>query len=156
MSTLISTEAQATRAHITDEALVLRNEMKTTSQVHETHVEAQHLATRDHITAESSKIKEHIESELQSDIRRKEREALRTRVLSTLWFPEMNARENDIREVPEETVKWIFDEDNDCSQNETATRDLFPPKYIREDAVPRRSSQFREWLQVSDPVFWIR
>lgn len=153
MSKLINTEAEATRAHITTETLVLRNQIETTAQANEAHVDAQHLITRDHITSESSRITVHLELERQMDTIRQEQE-LRTRILSTLWFPEMNARENNIQEVAEETVKWIFGEGNQNPEAESAYSD-FHPEEARRDPAPKHYSQFREWLEGDDHVFWI-
>lgn len=133
----------------------MRNDIKTTSQAHRTHVDAQHLATRDHVTLEASRIQENFELGRQTDALRKEQEKLRSRILSTLWFPEMNARENDIQEVPEETVRRIFEKENEDAKSKNADLDFYPPDSAQQDAARRRSSQFRQWLEADDPIFWI-
>lgn len=133
----------------------MRNDIKTTSQAHRTHVDAQHLATRDHVTLEASRIQENFELGRQTDALRKEQERLRSRILSTLWFPKMIARENDIQKVPENTMRWIFEKENEDAKSKNAYLDFYPPDSAQQDAARRRSNQFRQWLEANNPIFWI-
>ncbi|KAI2621905.1 hypothetical protein GGS26DRAFT_568444 [Hypomontagnella submonticulosa] len=96
ISELILSEAQSTRAHVT--------------------AEAEH--TRDRIDS--------IDTRLLSEFSRRNIEGTRDRVLSTLWFPEINQRENVIAEATDDIVHEIF------------------PK-----------SKFADWLQSDQPIFWI-
>ncbi|KAI0440333.1 hypothetical protein F4803DRAFT_527621 [Xylaria telfairii] len=123
---LISTEAGNTRAHATDQASMLRKQIDTAAQASEAHADARHRETRNHVTSEFLKSKYD-----------KERKELTDRILYTLRFPEMNARENEIWEASEETTRWIFDEKN--SDEETAVA----------------HHQFSQWLKEEHPVFWI-
>ncbi|OTA98837.1 hypothetical protein M426DRAFT_16998 [Hypoxylon sp. CI-4A] len=119
MPSLVSTEAAKTREHITDQTLTLKTQINVTAESSEKNASARHLATRNHLTSELTKNKEH-----------NKREGLATRILSTLRFPEMNARENNIMEASEETTRWIFDEANS-------------------------NLRFSKWLETDGPVFWI-
>ncbi len=105
MSQLISTEAQTTRNQIIAGSGMLRDQMNTHSEANTAVINVQHRETRDHITTESSRMMEHFDSGRQADTTPREMEDLKARVLETLWFPEMNARENNIMEASEDTVR---------------------------------------------------
>ena len=116
----------------------------------------QHLDTRDHVTAETTKVMEHFDSGLRADNMRKDEERIRTRLLSTLWFPEMNDRENRIKEVTEETVEWIFFEPTSVREYEIYG---FDPETAETNSTardpPNQPTKFQEWLHSSQPMFWI-
>ncbi|KAI1651102.1 uncharacterized protein F4817DRAFT_311930 [Daldinia loculata] len=88
--------------------------------------------TRVHVTAESENIRSRIDaidSRLLSDSTQRNLEELRKRILSTLWFPEMNQRESTIKEASDDIALRIFPD-----------------------------SDFADWLRSdrSDtPIFWI-
>ena len=114
----------------------------------------QHLDTRDHVTAETTKVMEHFDSGLRADNMRKDEERIRTRLLSTLWFPEMNDRENRIKEVTEETVEWIFFEPTSVREYEIYG---FDPETAETNSTardpPNQPTKFQEWLHSSQPMF---
>lgn len=76
--------------------------------------------TRDHITTDGGLTRRRIDdigTIIESDsVQRKKQEVERNlgdehkRILSTLWFPEMNERENSIQEASPDTVDWIFED----------------------------------------------
>ncbi|RYP22025.1 hypothetical protein DL765_001931 [Monosporascus sp. GIB2] len=119
MSRLISTEAQGIKAHITAQSAIVLDQMRTGSEADMAHRSAEHRETRDLFTSETSKIKEHLDSSRQVDVSRREIEEVEKRILSTLWFPEMNQRENNIMEASEDTVRWIFGEEISDSVTES-------------------------------------
>ncbi|RYP02520.1 hypothetical protein DL764_005764 [Monosporascus ibericus] len=119
MSRLISTEAREIKSHVTAQSNIVVNQMKTDSESNMVHRSAQHRETRDLVTSESSRIKEHLDSSRQVDASRREMEEVKKRILSTLWFPEMNQRENNIMEASEDTVNWIFGEEISDSKTES-------------------------------------
>ncbi|XXG95479.1 multidrug-resistance type transporter aminotriazole resistance [Hypoxylon texense] len=96
LSELVSNEAQTTRAHVTTEAEL----------------------TRDRITL--------IDTRLVSESSQRQLEETRGRLLSTLYFPEMNQRENNIGEASDDIVHETFGE-----------------------------SVILDWLQSDGRVFWI-
>ncbi|KAK7750290.1 hypothetical protein SLS62_007807 [Diatrype stigma] len=103
ISLLISTEAQNIKEHITVNSVMLSDQMKATSEANVARLDTQHGETKEHITSESTKIIKHFDTDRQTDTLRKEKEEIRTRILFSLWFPEMNARENNIMEASEDT-----------------------------------------------------
>ncbi|RYP43919.1 hypothetical protein DL768_009550 [Monosporascus sp. mg162] len=119
MSRLISTEAQGIKAHITAQSAIVLDQMRTCSEASIAHRRAEHRETRDIVTSETSRIKEHLDSSRQVDASRREMEEVKKRILSTLWFPEMNQRENNIMDASEDTVKWIFGEEISDSETES-------------------------------------
>ncbi|KAI0846193.1 hypothetical protein F5Y00DRAFT_244722 [Daldinia vernicosa] len=71
--------------------------------------------TRVHVTAESEHTRGRIDaigSRLLSESTQRDFEELRKRILSTLWFPEMNQRENTIKEASDDIVLEIFPDSN--------------------------------------------
>ncbi|KAI1387548.1 uncharacterized protein F4822DRAFT_444193 [Hypoxylon trugodes] len=78
--------------------------------------------TRDHITSDGDRTRLMIESESTQ----RHLEKTRNRMLSTLWFPETNQRENNITESSDDIVDMIFP-----------------------------NSEFSDWLQSDGSVFWI-
>ncbi|KAK7756498.1 hypothetical protein SLS62_001332 [Diatrype stigma] len=97
-------------------------------------------ATRDHITLKSDDIKTHVTSVVHSDAADREAREQRKSILKTLWFPEMNARENIIVDASKETVEWIFD---DGPQE---------PELVR---YSRPDCEFRSWLRSDEPMYWV-
>ncbi|KAI0505627.1 hypothetical protein F5B22DRAFT_515889 [Xylaria bambusicola] len=126
MSMLITTEAENTRMNFKAEASMLRNQIDTIAQASDAHADARHHATRNHVTSELLKSK-----------KQEDRAELTARILSTLRFPLMNARENNIKLVSEDTTRWIFDQ-----------------KSLDSKAVGA-NFQFSQWLEAEDHVFWI-
>ncbi|RYP31391.1 hypothetical protein DL767_005791 [Monosporascus sp. MG133] len=104
ISELVSAEAQATRALVTSEAVQTRGRIDL------------------------------LETRLVTRSSRHQAEETKERVLSTLWFREMNERENAIEEASYETVKWVFSE---------------------ERLANGEKCQFAEWLKSDQSVFWI-
>lgn len=123
ISLLISTEAQNIKEHITVKSVMLSGQIKDSSEANTARLDAQHGETREHITSESTKIITHFDTDRQADALRKEREEMQTRILSSLWFPEMNARENNIMEASMDTVRWIFGEKDLEWESETESQD---------------------------------
>ncbi|KAI0201235.1 hypothetical protein F4808DRAFT_469889 [Astrocystis sublimbata] len=97
-----------------------------TAQGIEAHANARHIETREHVTLELLKRSEH-----------EYHERLTERILSTLRFSLMNARENQIKLVSEDTAAWIFDRRKSGAAAEDA------------------QLHFAHWLEVDDPIFWI-
>ncbi|RYP49070.1 hypothetical protein DL768_005160 [Monosporascus sp. mg162] len=104
ISELVSAEAQATRMHVTSEAIQTRGRIDL------------------------------LETRLVTGSSRYQAEETRRRVLSTLWFREMNERENTIEEASDDTVKWVFSE---------------------EPLANGEKCRFMEWLKSDQSVFWI-
>ncbi|RYP89304.1 hypothetical protein DL770_004456 [Monosporascus sp. CRB-9-2] len=104
ISELVSAEAQATRALVTSEAVQTRGRIDL------------------------------LETRLVTRSSRHQAEEARRRVLSTLWFREMNERENKIEEASDETVEWVFSE---------------------EPLADGEKCRFVEWLKSDRSVFWI-
>lgn len=96
LSQLISKETQATRVHVTAEAEL----------------------TRDRITL--------MDTRLASESSQRQLEETRNRLLSTLYFPEMNEREKNIEEASDDIAHEIF-----------------------------QKSKASDWLRSDAPVFWI-
>ncbi|KAI0603003.1 hypothetical protein F4775DRAFT_531496 [Biscogniauxia sp. FL1348] len=97
-------------------------------------------ATRAHITSESEQTRERIDllnKDAETEKRQRELEETRKRLLLTLWFPEMNARENNIEEASEETTNWIL---SDTLQDEDGNE---------------VECRFKTWLQSDQPIFYI-
>ncbi|KAI1777488.1 hypothetical protein F4818DRAFT_349549 [Hypoxylon cercidicola] len=85
--------------------------------------------TRDHVTAEANLTRHHItlvDRQLVSESSRRQLEETRKRLLSTLFYPEMNERENSIEEASDDFVNEIF-----------------------------QKSEVSGWLQSGAPIFWI-
>ncbi|KAI0113135.1 hypothetical protein F4814DRAFT_420654 [Daldinia grandis] len=88
--------------------------------------------TRTHVTTESENTRSRIDavdSRLLYESAQRNLEELRKRLLSTLWFPEMNQRENTIKEASDDVVFNIFPD-----------------------------SDFAGWLRSDrsyEPIFWI-
>lgn len=97
ISALVLREAQNVKQHITAESSMLKDQIITNSEASSVHIDVQHWETRDHVTSESSRIIEHFDTGRRAESPRREREDLKTRILSTLWFPEVNARKREIR-----------------------------------------------------------
>ncbi|KAI1473374.1 hypothetical protein F4774DRAFT_54241 [Daldinia eschscholtzii] len=84
---------------------------------------------RSHVTAESEHTRTLlgvIESRLLSESAQRNLENIRKRILSTLWFSEMNQRENSIKEVSDDTALNIFP-----------------------------NSEFADWTRSNRQIFWI-
>lgn len=117
----------------------------------------QHLDTRCHVTAESAKVMEHFDLSRNVDTLQKDKKETHDQPISTLWFPEMNARENNIKEVAKETLQWVFDEPDhrpkDTIHNLSAEK--VETNDIPRDTSPSQPTQFRRWLQSEQPLFWI-
>ncbi|RYP38854.1 hypothetical protein DL767_002416 [Monosporascus sp. MG133] len=119
MSRLISAEAREIKSHITAQSHIVVDQMRADSEANMVHRNAEHRETRDLVTSETSRIKEHLDSSRHVDASRREMEEVKKRILSTLWFPEMNQRENNIMEASEDTLEWIFGEENSDSETES-------------------------------------
>ncbi|RYO91741.1 hypothetical protein DL763_004891 [Monosporascus cannonballus] len=104
MSELVSAEAQATRAHITSEAAQTRARIET------------------------------LETRLVTRSSRRQAEETQKQILSTLWFREMNERENAIEMASNDTVDWIFSE---------------------EPLASGVKCQFVQWLKSDQSIFWV-
>lgn len=115
-------------------------------------VEAQNI--KDHVTSESSRIIERFDSGWQANTAHREREDLQTRFLSTLWFAEMNARENNIKEASEDTVRWIFVEGTSVSETLSESDDLSDSD-SNTQCQDEHPTQFRQWLESTGSIFWI-
>ncbi|KAH9893057.1 hypothetical protein F4778DRAFT_307595 [Xylariomycetidae sp. FL2044] len=118
---LIAAQSQMTRKHVSQQGEKTRNR-----------VDIQAEKTRDRIDLIDSRIEADLSHRALEEKNRLLAE-LRGNFLNTLWFPEMNARENAITEAPEETVGWVYE----------------PP----EDLASK--CRFREWLQSEEVIFWI-
>ncbi|RYP61146.1 hypothetical protein DL771_010220 [Monosporascus sp. 5C6A] len=107
-------------------------------------------ATRKHIILATEDIKGHVTSTVEADMSEREIKERRERLLQTLWFPEMNARENSVEIAPEETVRWIFDDsfDSDGSLDGAYTEEFW-------EAPRRPDCEFHDWLESDDPIYWI-
>lgn len=163
MSQLISTEAEQTRAHVTAESRALKNHITADLEVNAAHADSQHQGTREHVTLESSRIIQHLDNDRRSAALRREGEDIPKRILSTLWFPEMNARENSIHEASKDTVRWIFNHEPFTSRsdsgNEVSILDdnikFSCPSSNRSNTRLVKPTQFRQWLEAEGSVFWI-
>ncbi|KAI1416472.1 hypothetical protein F5Y13DRAFT_205350 [Hypoxylon sp. FL1857] len=82
--------------------------------------------TRAHVTAEAEQTRQELSLLVVSESSQRNLEETRKRVLSTLWFPEMNQRENNITEASDDIAQQIFP-----------------------------SSGIADWLQSNQSTFWI-
>lgn len=111
MTELISTEAEMTRDHITTDGGLTRRRIDDIGTIIES----------DSVQRKKQEVEQNLREEHE-------------RILSTLWFPEMNERENLIQEASPDTVNWIFG----------GTRSTGPKCY------------FNDWLQSKKGgPFWI-
>ena len=111
MTELISTEAEMTRDHITTDGGLTRRRIDDIGTIIES----------DSVQRKKQEVEQNLREE-------------HKRILSTLWFPEMNERENSIQEASPDTVNWIFG----------GTRSTGPKCY------------FNDWLQSKKGgPFWI-
>ncbi|CCT76220.1 uncharacterized protein FFB20_13588 [Fusarium fujikuroi] len=89
----------------------------------------------------------------------------RKQLLSTLWWSEMNARENSIDHTSVETVQWIFDSPKGASPRTnqttssngqaalTGTAGRFYLDCVKEQDT---GSLLQLWLESNESMFWIR
>ncbi|RYP43589.1 hypothetical protein DL770_011584 [Monosporascus sp. CRB-9-2] len=163
MSRLISAEAREIKSHITAKSNIVVNQMRTDSEANMVHRNAEHRKTRDLVASEASRIKEHLDSSRQVDASRREMEEMKKRILSTLWFPEMNQRENDIVEASEDTVKWILGEEISDSETESQAstidsedEDLQSPdgETLFQQMWKRQDADWPRYKEESAKVLW--
>ncbi|OTA89524.1 hypothetical protein M434DRAFT_373810 [Hypoxylon sp. CO27-5] len=112
-------------------------------------------ATRDCITAEAEQTRQKFDLLVVSTSSRRELEELRKRILSTLWFPEMNQRENRIAEASDDIVRMIFPErtQKDTPDDIASGDDSVQARL--DDAFRKPITDFVDWLQSDGPIFWI-
>ncbi|KAI0473750.1 hypothetical protein GGR56DRAFT_648805 [Xylariaceae sp. FL0804] len=107
MSDLISTEAQETRDLVSTEAELTRGRV------------------------------DQISTALDQEASRRRLDEITKRLLSTLWFPEMNERENGMEEPSEQTVDYIFHS-------------------VQEDQWSRPITiSFVDWVKSDQKLYWI-
>ncbi|KAL8916061.1 MAG: hypothetical protein Q9208_008715 [Pyrenodesmia sp. 3 TL-2023] len=80
---------------------------------------------------------EHIDRKLDSHAKAEDDRLTRTRLLDSLFFPEIVAREEQIAEAFDGTCRWIFDSLDD------------------QESKTRPWSDFRNWLETENGVYWI-
>ncbi|RYP19322.1 hypothetical protein DL765_003404 [Monosporascus sp. GIB2] len=100
-------------------------------------VSAEANATRAHVTSEAEQTRGRIdllETRLVTRSSHHQIEQTRKQILSTLWFHEMNERENKIDEASYDTVDWAFSE---------------------EPLANGVKCQFVQWLKSDQSIFWI-
>ncbi|OTA59630.1 hypothetical protein K449DRAFT_466671 [Hypoxylon sp. EC38] len=112
-------------------------------------------AMRDCITAEAEQTRRKFDLLVVSTSSRRELEELRKRILSTLWFPEMNQRENGIAEASDDIVRRIFPErtQKDTPDDIASGDDSVQARL--DDAFQKPITDFVDWLQSDGPIFWI-
>lgn len=81
------------------------------------------------IVAQDASIKNHVTDELEKQRARLEAEHHRERLLESLYFPELKARQESIKEAHKQTFEWIFD-DNDHGRHHQWDNFV---KWLRED-----------------------
>ncbi|KAI4234886.1 MAG: hypothetical protein LQ349_003513 [Xanthoria aureola] len=82
-------------------------------------------------------LKEHIDMKFDSHAKATEDRISHTRLLESLFFPDIVAREEQISDAFEGTCRWIFDSSDDQESNS------------------RPWSNFRKWLETETGVYWI-
>ena len=82
-------------------------------------------------------LKEHIDMKFDSHAKATEDRISHTRLLESLFFPDIVAREEQISDASEGTCRWIFDSSDD------------------QESEPRPWSNFRKWLETENGVYWI-
>ena len=82
-------------------------------------------------------LKEHIDMKFDSHAKAIEDRNSHTRLLESLFFPDIVAREEQISDAFEGTCRWIFDSSDD------------------QEREPRPWSNFRKWLETENGVYWI-
>ncbi|KAL8740009.1 MAG: hypothetical protein Q9184_008543, partial [Pyrenodesmia sp. 2 TL-2023] len=82
-------------------------------------------------------LQEHIDRKLDSHAKAEEDRLTHTRLLESLFFPEIVAREEQIPEAFDGTCRWIFDSSDD------------------QESKTRPWSNFREWLEAEQGIYWI-
>ncbi|KAI1631311.1 hypothetical protein F4809DRAFT_646523 [Biscogniauxia mediterranea] len=93
--------------------------------------------TRAHITSELGQTRDLFNKNLETEKLQRELEETGQKLLSILWFPEMNARENAIEEASEGTTNWIFSDT------------------IQDGRGRAFECRFRSWLQSTQSIFYI-
>lgn len=88
----------------------------------------------DLINAQGSSTKQHISNEFEKQQRQLVAEDFRKRILDSLYFPEINVRQEDIKEAHKETFEWIYD---------------------KTGADLRPWSIFTQWLEQERATYWI-
>ena len=82
-------------------------------------------------------LKEHIDMKFDSHAKATEDRISHTRLLESLFFPDIVAREQQISDAFQGTCRWIFDSSDD------------------QESEPRPWSNFRKWLETENGVYWI-
>ncbi len=82
-------------------------------------------------------LKEHIDMKFDSHAKATEDRISHTRLLESLFFPDIVAREQQISDAFEGTCRWIFDSSDD------------------QESESRPWSDFRKWLETENGVYWI-
>lgn len=88
----------------------------------------------DLINAQGSSTKQHISNEFEWQRRQLVAEDFRRRILNSLYFPEINVRQEDIKEAHKKTFEWIYD---------------------KTGADLRPWSIFTQWLEQGRATYWI-
>lgn len=86
---------------------------------------------------QSRQIRDHFDQRFDAHERAREAERASENLKASLFFPDIEARHDQIKTAFEGTFKWIFD----------------PP--TAESADQRKWSNFREWLEVSNGTYWV-
>jgi len=86
------------------------------------------------IDAHGSSTKQHISNEFEKQRKQLMAEDFRRRILESLYFPEFNVRQEDIKEAHKETFEWIYD---------------------KTGANLRPWSIFTQWLEQGRATYWI-
>jgi hypothetical protein len=89
---------------------------------------------RQFISAQEVSAKQHVTNEFEMQRTRLVAETFRTRILDDLFFPALRARQEELKEAHKQTFQWIFD---------------------RTGAALRPWSNFAEWLEGGQAIYWI-
>ncbi|RDW63619.1 hypothetical protein BP6252_11164 [Coleophoma cylindrospora] len=135
ISEMIATEANVTRTQleglISTEAVTTRSHFISTLS---THQDLLQKVIADESSEATHQLNRQITSVLEVQDEQFKAEKIAQGVLASLWFSEMNARENAIEDASEDTVKWIFGED------ESAWKANFVLKALKEAQEPEEST----------------
>lgn len=100
-------------------------------------LEQGHITVAQLLANGNRQLKEHMDMKFDSHAKAMEDRISHTRLLESLFFPDIVAREQQISDAFEGTCRWIFDSSDD------------------QEIQSRPWSNFRKWLETENGVYWI-
>lgn len=113
----------------------------------------EHQRTRQTVQEETAKISNKMQSMYASAQDQKARDKL----LNSLFFPDMNARKNQISAAHPDTFEWLFKQ-NSTDPNSVASSDeieVSDPHNSDPSGISELRNSFHDWLKHGQQVYWI-